>query len=93
MTKYLLPFYKLPRVWRYFLTYIGKGLIFLCGVVISMLVLDLVLEYFSVPKDLRTPIWFAVYFGGLGLWFMWDEAKRKVDLENIKLLNTIDKGK
>lgn len=84
---------KIPRVWRYFLTYIGKGLIFLCGVIISMLVLDLVLDYFTVDKELRTPIWFVVYFVGLGIWFMWDEAKRKVELENIKLLSTIDKGK
>ena len=93
MNKYLLPFYKLPRVWRYFLTYIGKGLVFLCGVVISMLVLDIVLDHFAIAKDLRTPIWFLIFFSVSGIWFMWDEAKRKVELENIKLLNTIDKGK
>ncbi len=75
------------------MTYIGKGVVFLCGVVISMLVLDLVLDYFTVDKELRTPIWFVVYLSGLGIWFMWDEAKRKVELENIKLLSTIDKGK
>ena len=84
---------KLPRVWRYFLTYIGKGLIFLCGVVISMLVLDVILSHFAVDKDLRTPILLAVYFGSMAIWWTWDEAKRKVELENIKLLNTIDKGK
>lgn len=83
---------KLPRVWRYFLTYIGKGLIAITAVVISMLVLDLILEYFAIDKDLRTPIWFIVYFGTLAIWWTWDEAKRKVDLENINLLKTIDKG-
>ncbi len=93
MTKYLLPFYKIPRVWRYFLTYIGKGLAFIFAVVISMLVFDAILSYFNVDKELRTPLWFAVYFGGLAVWFMWDEAKRKVELENIKILNTIEKGK
>ena len=84
---------SLPRVWRYFLTYIGKGLVFLTAVLISMLVLDLVLGYFAVDKDLRTPIWFVVYFGTIAIWWTWDEAKRKVELENIKILNTIDKGK
>lgn len=90
MTEYI---NKIPRVWRYFLTYIVKGLAFILVVLISMLVFDVILDYFGVSKDLRTPLWFAVYFGSLGLWFMWDEAKRKVELENIKILNTIEKGK
>ena len=82
-------FDKIPRVWRYFLVYIGRGILLLISVLISMLILDLFLSYLNVDKELRTPIWFAVFFGSLGLWFMWDEAKRKVELENIKLLHSI----
>lgn len=82
-------FLKLPRVWRYFFTYIGKGILFLITILVSMLLLDTVLSYLNVDKELRTPIWFAVYFGSLAIWFMWDEAKRKVELDNIKLLKSI----